>query len=192
MRQAKAAFWADSKELMRLRVLQCSFLANLFQAGCPGFSLRDLGGSRKRSPLPLPQGYQRDCGQLKPTSGKGKDIFFSAESFIKLYDLEKSIHQVPRLSNKTETLQLISQGCSQITRDPRCGRPGTEGSTAGSLPSCFPVFSNSFPFALRTDAHIHVQLHTRAFLHLLLQTLFPSFCHHPVLRFSSLPVFLMR
>lgn len=41
-----------------------------------------------------------------------------------------------------------SQGCSQITWDHRCGRPSTEGSAAGSLPSCFPVFSNSFPFRL--------------------------------------------
>lgn len=168
MRQVKAAFWADRKELMCLRVLQCSFLANLFQARwCLGFSLRNLGRSRKRSPLPLPQGYQRDCGQPKPTSGKGKDISFSAESFIKLYDLEKSIHQVPRLSNKTETLQLVPGLFSDYTR-PQMWKAQHRGQHSWLPASCFPVFSNSFPFGLCTDAHIHVQLHTRAFLHLLL------------------------
>ena len=143
---------------MHLRVLQCSFLANLLQARCPGFSLRDLGESRKRRPLTLPWGYQRDCGQLKPTSGKGKDIFFSAESFIKLYDLKKSIHQVLRLSNKPKHYSS-SQGCSQITWDHRCGRPSTEGSAAGFLPSFLRLFSNSFPFGLRTCPRPRPTLH---------------------------------
>lgn len=32
----------------------------------------------------------------------------------------------------------------------------------------------------------------RAFLYLFFYTVFPSFCHHLILEFSSLPKFLMR
>lgn len=132
---------------MRLRVLQCSFLANLFQARCPGFSLRDLGESRKRRPLILPQGYQRDCGQLKPTSGKGKDIFFPAELFIKLYDLKKSIHQVLRLSNKTETLQLISGLFSDHMR-PQMWKAQHRGQRSWLPALLFSSLFKLFPFRL--------------------------------------------
>lgn len=80
-----------------------------------------------------------------------------------------------------------SQGCSQITWDHRCGRPSTEGSAAGSLPSCFPVFSNSFPFGLRTCPHPRPTLH-QSHPSSALASLSPSFCPHPVpwLPFSSL------